>query len=72
MKFASTFAAAIALFAAVPSSAQEAAPTAPRTPPKLVVVISVDQFSADLFAEYRAQFTQGFARLMSGAVFPAG
>ncbi|MBC9033560.1 alkaline phosphatase family protein [Sphingomonas sp. JC676] len=72
MKFASTFAAAIALFAAAPSFAQESAPPAPRPAPKLVVVISVDQFSADLFAEYRARYTQGFARLLSGAVFPAG
>jgi predicted AlkP superfamily pyrophosphatase or phosphodiesterase len=72
MKFASTFAAAIALIAAAPSFAQESAPPAPRPAPKLVVVISVDQFSADLFAEYRARYTQGFARLLSGAVFPAG
>ena len=72
MKFASTFAAAIALFAVAPSLAQEAAPAVPRQAPKLVVVISVDQFSADLFAEYRARYTQGFARLLSGAVFPAG
>jgi predicted AlkP superfamily pyrophosphatase or phosphodiesterase len=67
MKFA--LAAALALLS-TPAAAQQA--PAPRTPPKLVVVISVDQFSADLFAEYRSQFTQGFARLMSGAVFPAG
>jgi predicted AlkP superfamily pyrophosphatase or phosphodiesterase len=72
MKFASTFAAAIALVAAAPSFAQQAAPPAPRQTPKLVVVISVDQFSADLFAEYRARYSQGFARLLSGAVFPAG
>jgi predicted AlkP superfamily pyrophosphatase or phosphodiesterase len=38
-------------------------------PPKLLVVISVDQFSADLFDEYRPQFTGGFARLGSGTVF---
>jgi predicted AlkP superfamily pyrophosphatase or phosphodiesterase len=72
MKFASTFAAAIGLFAAMPSLAQDATPPTPRPAPKLVVVISVDQFSADLFAEYRARYTQGFARLLSGAVFPAG
>ena len=67
MKLASTLAAAISLFAAAPSLAQEVAPAAPRAAPKLVVVISVDQFSADLFAEYRARYTQGFARLLSGA-----
>ena len=71
MKFASSLAAAIALFATAPSFAQQAA-LAPRQAPKLVVVISVDQFSADLFAEYRARYTQGFARLLSGAVFPSG
>lgn len=72
MKF--TPLAAMALLAASPLAAQQApAPAAaPRAQPKLIVVVSVDQFSADLFAEYRAQFTGGFARLMSGAVFPAG
>lgn len=40
--------------------------------PKLIVAISIDQFSADLFAEYRNHFTGGFARLLGGAVFPSG
>lgn len=56
-------------------SAQPAAPPTlgtPRTPPKLIVAISVDQFSADLFAQYRNRFTDGFARLLQGAVFPSG
>lgn len=43
-----------------------------RTPPKLVVMISVDQFSADIFAEYRGSFTDGMARMTSGVVFPSG
>ncbi|WP_010216207.1 alkaline phosphatase family protein [Sphingomonas sp. PAMC 26621] len=58
-----------------PVAAQQApasAATTPTAPPKLIVVISVDQFSADLFAEYRASFTGGFARLQKGAVFPSG
>ena len=63
------------LFAA-PLSAQPAASApvaaAPRTPPKLIVAISVDQFSADLFAQYRQRFSGGFARLLQGAVFPSG
>lgn len=42
------------------------------TPPTLIVAISIDQFSADLFAEYRNRFTGGFARLLDGAVFPSG
>jgi len=44
----------------------------PVPPPKLLVVISVDQFSADLFAEYRAHFTGGLKRLSDGVVFPSG
>ncbi len=40
--------------------------------PRLIVAISVDQFSADLFAEYRSVFTRGLKRLQSGAVFPSG
>jgi predicted AlkP superfamily pyrophosphatase or phosphodiesterase len=74
--------AALLLATAAPAFAQSAAPTAadsvpvpptyPATPPKLIVAISVDQFSADLFAEYRGRFTGGFARLMQGAVFPSG
>lgn len=47
-------------------------PLFPRTPPKLIVAISVDQFSADLFQQYRNHFTGGFARLLTGAVFPSG
>ncbi len=44
----------------------------PVTKPKLLVVIAVDQFSADLFAEYRAHFTGGLKRLSQGVVFPSG
>lgn len=40
--------------------------------PKLIVVIAVDQLSADLFAEYRGLVTGGLARLSQGVVFPAG
>jgi predicted AlkP superfamily pyrophosphatase or phosphodiesterase len=39
---------------------------------KLLVVISVDQFSADLFDEYRPQFTAGFARIAAGTVYRNG
>jgi alkaline phosphatase len=40
-------------------------------PPRIVVLISVDQFSADLFDEYRPLFTAGLKRLQSGVVFPS-
>ncbi len=59
---------AVALVSA-PLGAQGAPPVAA---PKLIVVVSVDQFSADLFAEYREHATGGFARLLKGAVFPHG
>ena len=48
------------------------AATAEQAPPRLVLAISVDQFSGDLFAQYRSHFTGGFTRLMAGAVFPQG
>ncbi|MFD1786373.1 alkaline phosphatase family protein [Sphingomonas floccifaciens] len=68
----------LAATVAVPSIAQDAPVSAPattgmpKTAPKLVVVISVDQFSGDVFNEYRRYFTGGFARLQDGVVFPAG
>lgn len=40
--------------------------------PKLIVAISVDQFSADLFAQYRRHFDGGLQRLSDGIVFPNG
>jgi predicted AlkP superfamily pyrophosphatase or phosphodiesterase len=43
----------------------------PAAPPRLVVAISIDQFSADLFAQYRQRYTGGIARLLQGAVFPS-
>jgi len=49
-----------------------AAAAQPPSRPRLIVAISVDQFSADLFAEYRRHFTGGLRRLSEGAVFPAG
>ncbi|MBR0552400.1 alkaline phosphatase family protein [Stakelama marina] len=66
--------AAMANPAGVPAAAPAQATPAPspEAKPKLVVVISVDQFSADLFAEYRTYFSGGFARLLQGAVFPSG
>ena len=75
-RYASVTALALALLSA-PVRADTAPParptaSAPTTPPKLIVVISVDQFSADLFGEYRTSFTGGLARLQQGGVFPSG
>jgi len=58
-------AAAAALFA-FPAAAQT------HSPPRLLVVISIDQFSANLWDEYLPQFTGGFARLATGTVFHNG
>ena len=60
---------AVAMFVAIIATATAlAAPAQPR----LIVAISVDQFSADLFAEYRPLYTAGLLRLSGGAVFPSG
>jgi predicted AlkP superfamily pyrophosphatase or phosphodiesterase len=55
-------------------NAQGATPaTGPATtPPKLIVAISVDQFSGDLFNEYRQHYVAGMKRMTEGAVFPRG
>jgi hypothetical protein len=57
---------AAAAIVAAPAAAQQA------KPPKLIVAISVDQLSSDLFAEYRQHFTGGLRRLSEGVVFPSG
>jgi Type I phosphodiesterase / nucleotide pyrophosphatase len=58
------------LFAASLLATPALAQTAPK--PKLIVAISVDQLSTDVFNEYRASFTGGLKRLSSGIVFPRG
>lgn len=40
--------------------------------PKLVVTIAVDQFSSDVFTEYRPLYQAGLKRLAGGVVFPRG
>lgn len=54
------------LFLGMPPHAAEA----PR--PRLLVTLVVDQYSSDLFTEYRPAYTQGLARLSGGVVFPRG
>ncbi|MFL6579035.1 MAG: alkaline phosphatase family protein [Povalibacter sp.] len=45
---------------------------APATAPKLLVTVVVDQYSADLFTEYRPLYKEGLAQLANGVVFPRG
>jgi predicted AlkP superfamily pyrophosphatase or phosphodiesterase len=60
--------AALLVLAPVAAPCQRTEPAKPR----LVVAISVDQLSADLFAEYRPHFRAGLRRLAEGIVFPSG
>lgn len=62
----------LAILASLSLAFPVAAPAQSQPAPKLIVVIAVDQFSADIFAEYRGLVTGGLARLSQGAVFPAG
>jgi predicted AlkP superfamily pyrophosphatase or phosphodiesterase len=64
-----------ALFAAplCIAAAAAAAATIDKPAPKLVVVISIDQFSANLFEQYRPSFKGGLGRLArEGVVYPSG
>ena len=63
--------AALLALVAAPGAAQQRS-ASPSARPQLVIVISVDQFSADLFAEYRGLYTGGLRRLSQGIAFPAG
>ena len=62
--------AALLALAATPALGQRS--PSPSARPRLVIAISVDQFSADLFAEYRGLWSGGLRRLSQGVVFPAG
>jgi predicted AlkP superfamily pyrophosphatase or phosphodiesterase len=52
--------------------ARAAGAAAPERPPTLIVTIVVDQYSADVFSEYRSLYHHGLATLTSGVVFPHG
>jgi predicted AlkP superfamily pyrophosphatase or phosphodiesterase len=64
MKFSTLL--AVTISAATPSLAHS------DSPPRIIVAISVDQFSSDLFTEYRPLFKAGLRRLQTGVVFPGG
>ena len=62
-------------FAAVPFillATTGVATAAPPTAPTLIVTIVVDQYSGDLFSEYRSVYKDGLATLTQGVVFPHG
>jgi arylsulfatase A-like enzyme len=48
------------------------ASAAPPPRPKLIVMIAVDQFSAELWERYRGSFTGGLKRLDDGVTFARG
>lgn len=49
-----------------------AATAEPAPPPKLIIALSIDQFSADLYDEYRPVLFGGIGRLSRGTVFHNG
>src|SRR5579864_1149803 len=71
---ASVFAyAAVACLPAYSAAATPAPATVAAEKPTLIVAISVDQFSAGIFDQYRAHFKGGLRRMIDeGVVFPNG
>ena len=65
--------AAAAAIACTPACAQPAVQaTAAPGAPRLIVALSIDQFSADLYEEYRPLLLGGIGRLSQGTVFRNG
>jgi len=79
-RIASSLAVSIALALAAPAVAEtvqapeQVAADAPAqaNPPRLIVAVSIDQFSSDTFAQFRQHYSGGFVRLINGVVFPSG
>jgi predicted AlkP superfamily pyrophosphatase or phosphodiesterase len=51
------------------SPAGAGATAQPATPPKLIVLITVDQLRGDMLDRYRADLSKGYARLMTGGAW---
>ena len=65
--------AAAAAILTSPACAQPAAPAAaPAGAPKLIVALSIDQLSSDLYDQYRPHLSGGIGRLSQGTVFRNG
>ena len=64
--------AALGLLALSISPLAQAAPSAAPVKPKLIVAISVDQFSANLYDDWRGQYVAGLGRLSQGVVYTSG
>ena len=67
-----TIASRLCAAAAMLFLASGACAATPPAKPKLIVAISVDQLSAQLFQEYRPTFTGGLKRVADGIVFANG
>ena len=57
---------------ATPAGAQAAPPPRPAAQPALIIALSIDQFSSDLFDEYRPVLRGGIGRLARGTAFRNG
>ncbi|KKC25171.1 alkaline phosphatase family protein [Sphingomonas sp. SRS2] len=60
------------LAAALAATAATSAQAAPPPKPKLIVAISVDQYSSEVFKRYRPTYTAGLKRLANGVAYPTG
>ena len=57
---------------ATPACAQSAPPPRPASQPALIIALSIDQFSSDLFDEYRPVLRGGLGRMARGTAFRNG
>jgi predicted AlkP superfamily pyrophosphatase or phosphodiesterase len=62
----------IATFIALTAFATTAQAASPPTKPKLIVAISVDQYSSELFKRYRSTYTAGLRTLADAVAYPTG